>query len=148
LGPLPGDLQVFALAESLDVFGDDFLNLLQVFSLVASARSVSVWAGLQGALAPAEADDAIGFGLGCLHLGRRLRVATVVRRRPVAQAVDLPGVFAELGEVPARVFGLDVGFGGWHRGPFQSCVAWGDGVCVLGVAVVDQHEIGHEAAAA
>jgi hypothetical protein len=25
LGPLPGDRQVFAFADSLDVFGDDFL---------------------------------------------------------------------------------------------------------------------------
>ncbi len=48
--------------------------------------------------------------------------------RPVAQAVDLLGVFAELGEVPGRVFGLDVGFGGQHSRSFPvlpAAAPWG-----------------------
>jgi hypothetical protein len=32
--------------------------------------------------------------------------------------MDLLGVPAELSEVPARVIGLDMGFGGQHRIPF------------------------------
>jgi hypothetical protein len=53
-----------------------------------------------------------------LHLGRRLPVAAAVGARPVTDTMDLPGVSAQLNEVPARVFGLDGGFSGQHRIPF------------------------------
>jgi len=113
---LPDDLQVFAFAEPLDVAGDDVLDAAQVFFAGCfGTERECVRGGPQGALAPAEADDAIGFGpFDVLHPWGRLPVTGVVRGWPVAQAVDLPGVFAELGEIPARLFGLDVGFGGWH----------------------------------
>jgi len=51
-----------------------------------------------------------------LDPGRRLAVTAVIAG-PMAHAMDLLGVAAELGEVTARVFGLDLGFGDKHGNP-------------------------------
>jgi len=116
---LPGDLQVLAFAESFDVGRDDVLDAAQVFFAGCfGAQRECARGGLHGALAPAEADHPAGFGaFDVLHLGRRLSVTAVIAG-PVAQGMDLLGVAAELGEVAARVFGLDLGFGGEHGSPF------------------------------
>src|SRR5262249_41946119 len=128
-GPLPGDLQVVAFAESFDVTGDEILDILQLFLVGGfGPQGEAVWAGLQGAPAPAEADRCAGLrAFDVLHRGAGLRVAVLVRARRMAQAADLLGVPAELRKVPARAIGLDVGFGGQHCGP-----------SVLGVAVSSQ----------
>src|SRR5215470_16923250 len=123
-GALPGDRQLVAFAEPFDVTGDDALDPLQAFLICGfGPQRQRARSGLHGALAPAEADHPAGFGaFDAVDLGRRLPVTAVIAR-PVAQAVDLPGVFAELGEVPGWLFGLDVGFGCGHDGPFHSCPA-------------------------
>src|SRR5215510_8586446 len=116
---LPDHLHVLAPAESLDVCGDDLLDLSQAFGVGCFGMQYQHARGCpHGALAPAEADRSAGFGpVDLLHLGARLR-ATAVSGRPVAHAMDLLGMPAELDEVPARVARRDVGFGGWHGIPF------------------------------
>jgi hypothetical protein len=119
LSALPGDRQLVAFAEPFDVSGDDALDPLQAFLICGfGAQGQGARGGVHGALAPAEADHPAGFGaFDVLDLWRRLPVTAVIAR-PVAQAMDLLGMFAKLGDVAARVFGLDLGFGGEHGSPF------------------------------
>ena len=120
LSALPGDRQLVAFAEPFDVSGDDALNPPQAFLIRGfGTKRQRAPSGLYGALAPAEADHPAGFGaFDVLDLGRRLPVTAVIAR-PVAQAMDLLGMFAKLGDVAAWVFGLDLGFGGKHGSPFR-----------------------------
>ena len=119
---MPADRQLVAFAEPFDVSGDDVLDPLEAFLVCGfGAQRQRARGGLQGALAPAEADHPAGFGaFDVLDLGRRLPVTAMIAG-PVTQAMDLLGVAAELGEVAARVFGLDLGFGGEHGSPLRIC---------------------------
>jgi len=73
--------------------------------------------GLQGAPAGAGIDHAAApGGFGAPQLDRCRRAAVAVTALPARQAVGLLGVAAELDDVPLRLPGRDLGFGGRHGG--------------------------------
>src|SRR5258706_1463548 len=124
-GPSPVHGRVLAVAELGEASGDEVLNLPQVLLVGGlGVEGQRAGAGLQCDLAPAEGDYPVGLG----PFGVRLHVRAGPRGTgeltgPLVAQVralvrDLADVLAEPDEVPARVFGLDAGFGGSHCIPF------------------------------
>jgi hypothetical protein len=111
--PLPVDLQMVGSAGSFQVPGDEILDLLEVLFVGAfGAYCQRVRAGLHGAPAPFQDEGPVGAGaFDVLYFRAGLRIAGVQAEDLV---VDAAGVPAKLDEVPARVLGLDAGFGGQH----------------------------------